>query len=307
MIDKVLLQQNAALAGLTDAQLDAIVTIASNDLNTEIGHKFSEVYRQLDTTIEKSTDIAREGDEKTYKYLERAITKMKESLDSSGLQSQIDTLKAEKTRLEEQVAKGGDEETKRLLASTKAELENAKTEYGKLQTQMEKFKTDHKKELLGLQVTSDVKQAAAGLSFKKEIPQTVVDTMVQQAVARLAGTNPEYIDNGQGGKRLVFRGEDGAIKNNPKNQLNPYTAGELLSEYLSDIIAPAASGGAGTNRTDPKGGSATDISGAKTRVQAQEIIAKSLADQGLAVGTQAYQEAMDKAWKDNNVSNLPLQ
>jgi hypothetical protein len=29
--------------------------------------------------------------------------------------------------------------------------------------------------------------------------------------------------------------------------------------------------------------------------------------QGLLNGSKAFQEAMDKAWKDNNVSSLPMQ
>ena len=72
MLTKETLIANEALAGLTEDQITAITTLSENDENTVIGQKFGEVYRQMDSTIEKATGIKRDGDEKTYLYLERA-------------------------------------------------------------------------------------------------------------------------------------------------------------------------------------------------------------------------------------------
>ena len=308
-LTKELLKSNAPLASLTDEQLNAILTLSENDLSAEISKKFGEVYRQLDQSIKSATGVDREGDEKTYKYLERAVTKMKSELgDTSALQSQIDSLTAEKTRLEEKVAKGGNEETVRLLDSTKAELANTKAEYSKLQTKLQEQEKRHKAELLQAKVSGEIGLAASGLTFKKEIPQSALDVLVSQAKSKLLGMSPDYIDDGKGGKRLVFRGEDGAIKNNPNNQLNPYTAGELLTDLLSDVLAPARTiQGAGSNQPPVGGaGASMDLSSAKTRSEASEIITKQLLAQGLTVGSQEFQEQMDKAWKDNNISSLPF-
>ena len=54
-------------------------------------------------------------------------------------------------------------------------------------------------------------------------------------------------------------------------------------------------------------GAAVDVTGARTQNEAQELIARQLMQQGLLNGSKAFQEAMDKAWKDNNVSSLPMQ
>lgn len=308
-LTKELLKSNAPLASLTDDQLSAIITLSENDLSAEISKKFGEVYRQLDQSIKTATGVDREGDEKTYKYLERAVSKMKTELgDTSSLQTQIDNLTAEKARLEQEVAKGGSEETIRLLNSTKAELANTKTEYSKLQTKLQEQEKRHKSELLQAKVSGEIGLAASGLTFKKEIPQSALDVLVSQAKSKLLGMSPDYIDDGKGGKRLVFRGEDGAIKNNPNNQLNPYTAGELLTDLLADVLAPARSvEGAGSNQPPVGGGGASmDLSSAKTRTEASEIITKQLLAQGLTVGSQEFQEQMDKAWKDNNISSLPF-
>lgn len=310
-LTKELLKSNAPLATLTDEQLGAIVTLSENDLNAEISKKFGEVYRQLDQSIKTATGIDREGDEKTYKYLERAVAKMKSTLgDTSALQTQIDSLTAEKTRLEQEVAKGGSEELRSQLSNVKAELANTKTEYTKLQTKMAEQEKNHKKEMLTVKVSGEIGQAAAGLTFKKEIPQSALNVLLEQARAKVLGMNPDYIDDGKGGKRLVFRGEDGAIKNNPNNQLNPYTAGELLSELLTDVLAPKQNvGGAGSTQPPVGGGGAgvsVDLSSARTRTEASDIITNQLLAQGIAVGTQEFQEKMDQAWKDNNIASLPL-
>lgn len=42
--------------------------------------------------------------------------------------------------------------------------------------------------------------------------------------------NPEYIDDGKGGKILAFKDETGAIMRNPNNQLNPFGASDLLQK-----------------------------------------------------------------------------
>lgn len=308
-LTKELLKGNAPLASLTDEQLDAVLTLAENDLNSEISRKFGEVYRQLDQSIKNATGIDRDGDEKTYKYLERAVAQMKSTLgDTSALQAQIDSLTAEKTRLEGKVAEGANEETKELLKQTKAELANTKAEFTKLQSKMTAQEKEHKKELMNLSVSHEIEQAAAGLQFKREIPASATQVLVDQAKARLMAMSPDYIDDGKGGKRLVFRGEDGAVKNNPNNQLNPYTAGELLTELLSDVLAPARQvAGSGSNQPPTGGGSSSvDVSSAKTRSEANEIITRQLMAQGLTVGSEEFQEKMDQAWKDNNVSQLPL-
>jgi hypothetical protein len=46
---------------------------------------------------------------------------------------------------------------------------------------------------------------------------------------------------------------------------------------------------------------------ARTQNEAQEIIAKQLMGRGLINGSKEFQEALTQAWKDNNISSLPIQ
>mgnify|MGYP006992123615 FL=1 len=49
-----------------------------------------------------------------------------------------------------------------------------------------------------------------------------------------------------------------------------------------------------------------DLAGVKSQNEAQEVIAQTLMKQGLTNGSKAFQEAQTKAWKDNNISALPI-
>jgi hypothetical protein len=236
---------------------------------------------------------------------------MKKNLgDNEALKTQIQNLTAEKTRLEGELAKGAGAEVQRQLDQTKAELANTKAQYNTLQSQMAEKEKAHQAEIFGIRVDNDLNVASKGMQFKSEIPVSVQAILLQNAYTKIKGMNPDYIDDGNGGKRLVFRGQDGAVLNNPENQLNPYTAGELLARELKDVLA-AKREVTGTGTKPLGGGSGTgdstvDVSGAKSQTEAQEILTRQFLAQGMTIGSDQFQDAMDKAWKDNNIVNLPI-
>lgn len=173
------------------------------------------------------------------------------------------------------------------------------------------MKTEHEKEMFGVKIDNALQTAAAGLTFKAGFPESVTKVILAQANEKIKGMNPEYIDDGNGGKILAFKDASGAIMRNPNNQLNPYTPGELLTKELETmgVLEPKRQqpgGGTNTPKNQPGGGSITvDASGAKTRTEAYEIIANSLMQQGLTNGSKAFDDAMSQAWKDNNINQLP--
>ena len=308
MITADILKANEHLAKLTDEQISSIVTLSTNDVNAEIGKKIGELYRQLDTTIDTSTGIARNGDEKTYNYLERAIKELKGGMPNvDEMKGKIKTLTEEKTRLEALIAEGSkDTETAKLLNQAKAELKSTKDLYIGLQTKLDEQAKTHKSELFGLRVENELTNALNGLKFKAEIPANVTKTFVNAAISKVKGLNPDYVDDVNGGKRLVFRDANGVAISNPTN-LAPYTAAELLGNELKDIIAIKGAKGTGT-QVDGGGGNndTVTIGNARTQQEAMAIISKSLCAQGLTAGSKEYQTKLDAAWADNKVKSLPV-
>ena len=313
MLTREILVANAALSGLTDEQITAITTLSQNDENSVIAKKTSEIYGALDADILAASGIAKNSTEKTYDFAKRVIGEFKTKAESANeLQSQIDTLTKEKARLGKAIADGSaDAETAKALKQAKADLANVTTQYTELNTKFEQMKTEHEKEMFGVKIDNELQTAAAGLTFKTGLPESVTKVILAQANEKVKGMNPEYIDDGKGGKILAFKDASGAIMRNPNNQLNPFTPGELLTKELETmgVLEPKRQqpgGGTEPPKRQPGGGSITvDASGAKTRTEAYDVIANSLMQQGLTIGSKAFDDAMKQAWQDNNISQLP--
>ena len=313
MITREMLQGDTALGSLTEEQITAITTLSRNDEEAVIGARFREVYNQMDETIARETGIARDGDEKTYKYLERAARTLAAKANSvEGLNGRIRELTNERDRLKKAVEDGSaDENLKKQLAQAQADLNNVRQQYDTLKGETDTLKQQHAAELLGLQVDNEIRGALGDIRFKQEFPKAVTDTILQQTIAKVKAMKPEFIDDGKGGKVLVFNGDDDAILRNAEDHLNPYTAGDLLKKELKAmgiLDEGRQQQGLGTKPPQAQQGNKVpvDVTMARTQSEADEIIHNQLNAQGLVRGSKAYQEAYSAAWKDGNVSSLPM-
>lgn len=299
MLNRETLVANEALAGLTDEQITAITTLSENDENAVIGQKFGEVYRQMDSTIEKATGIKRDGDEKTYLYLERATKAFADKFQD------YDALKNKVSELQEQVDKGGDEGLKNRLAQLQAELNSTKEQYNTLKSDYDKAETDHAKALTDYKIDAEIARAKEGLVFKKGLSEPVMNTLVAQAVSNIKAMRPSFEDR-NGVSTLIFHDENGAPLNNKENKLNPFTARELLvKEFESmDILEKRPAKGAGGNPRESS--TPTTLTGVTTQVQAEEVITKMLAERGIPKTSLNYRAEYDKLWDENKCSELPL-
>ena len=314
MITTEMLSQQAELSGLTDEQKNAIVTLSKNDEDAVIANRFREVYNQMDETIKTATGIERKGDEKTYNYLKRAASALAEKANSvDTLNTTIQSLTAERDRLQEAINKGtADAETKQQLAQAKANLESITTQYNALKTEYDKMGKNHAAELLNYRIDNEIAGAKGALKFKAELPEQVTNAILSQVIAKIKGYNKELVDDGMGGKKLQFKEANGAVMMNPENKLNPYTIAELLNKELKAMGVldegrkQEGLGSSSPHVTTTENGLVLDLSAIRTQNEAQEVIAQALMKQGLTNGSKAFQEAMNKAWIDNNISKLPI-
>lgn len=315
MITIEMLQQQSALNGLTDEQKTAIVTLSKNDEEAVISKRFGEVYRQMDETIARETGIQRNGDEKTYVYLERAARELATKVNSiAGLNTRISELTAERDRLKKAVEDGtGDEKLRKDLQQAQRDLESVTNQYNTLKADFDKQKADHAAELINFRLDNELATAKGGIKFKAELPQTATDVLMQQAIGKIKSLKHEYVDDGNGGQRLVFIDANGAQMRNPEKQLEFYTVADLLTKELKTMgVLDEGRKAEGISTTVPRvttqnGAIVLDLSGVRTQTQAQELIAQTLMKQGMTNASKAFQEAMTQAWKDNNVSSLPIQ
>lgn len=312
MLTLDLLNANAALASLNDEQKQAIVTLSQNDENAVIAAKTGEIYGNLDTDILSTSGIGKNGTEKTYEYAKRVILDLKGKAENTdALQTQIRSLTQKNAALEKSIAEGnGNEQLNKELKQAKADLANVTNQFVELQKQKEEMSANYERDIKGMQIDGAMQSAIASVKFKPELPEAATKVLMQQAIDKLKSMNPDFEDDGKGGKVIMFHDETGAVMRNIATNLNPYTAAELLNRELEqmgvlDKGRQAAGGGTQTPIVTTGNGNGVSIEGAKTRTEAYDAITNVLVSQGLQPGSKEFGDAMTQAWKDNNISSLP--
>lgn len=309
-----MLNQNAALSTLTDAQKAAITEISKNDEATVIGTKIGALHGQYDADILNVSGIAKAEGEKSYDYLKRVLGDYKTKLDGTKtLSAQLEAQKNKVTELEAKLAAGGSDE------ALKQQLKDARHQVTQLQTQLtaktgelDRAKKDYEQKEKDLQVGFAFTNATAGIKFKADVSEPVKKILLAAAKDEiLAKGTPDFIDDGNGGKKLVLRDAAGNTLNNPKNNLNPYTIEELVMETsLKDVIDTGRQqpGGGTVPPVKPNGGGGTtlDLSGVKTQLEADTQIEKYLLSTGLTRDNAEFGNKVLEIRNENNVSELPI-
>lgn len=313
MITIEMLNQSESLKGLTDAQKLAITTLSSNDEATVIGTKIGALHGQYDADILNISGISKADGEKTYDYLKRVLGDYKTKLDGTKtLSAQLETQKKKVTELETKLAAGGSDEV------VKQQLKDARHQVTQLQTQLtaktgelDKAKKDYEKKEKDLQVGFAFTNATAGIKFKADVSEPVKKILLAAAKDEiLAKGTPDFIDDGNGGKKLVLRDAAGNTLNNPKNNLNPYTIEELVMETsLKDVIDTGKQQpGGGTNPNSQLDHRTVnlDLSTAKTQQEADVQIENYLLSTGLTRDNVEFGNKALEIRNENNVSSLPI-
>lgn len=314
MLTIEMLRQSSALTGLTDDQLNAIAEMSRNDENTVIGTKIGALHGQYDADILGITGIKKKDGEKSYDYAKRVLGEYKTKAESvKTIQTQLTAAQAQVAELQSKLEKGaGDETLKQQLKDAKAQVTQLQTQLQTKETEFNTKKAEFDKTIKDTHVDYAFQAATAGLKFKSGITEPIQKTLLNAAKAEvLAKGTPDFIDDGQGGKKLVIRGADGNILNNPKNNLNPYTMQELVMETsLKDVIDTGrqqTGGGTGGFGSGSGGtGGTLDLSGIKSQVEADKAIEAHLLANGLTRDSQEFADQSMQLRTENNVASLPI-
>lgn len=306
MLTIEMLRQNTQLSGLAKEQLDAIVEMSRNDENTVIGTKIGALHGQYDADILNVTGIHKNDGEKSYDYAKRVLADYKAKSDSvKGLEKQVTDLQA---KLEKNV---GDETLKQQLKDSKAQVSQLQAQLQAKDTELGNKAKEYDKAIKDTHIDYAFQSAISGIKFKAGITEPIQKMLLNAAKDEvMAKGTPDLIDNGNGGKSVVFRDQAGNIINNPKNNLNPYTIRELVMETsLKDVIDDCVrqNGGGTTNKVVRNtSGNAIDMSGVKTQLEADKAIEAHLLANGLTRDSQEFAEQSMQLRNENNVADLPL-
>lgn len=306
------LKANESLKGLNDDQIKAIETLSANDENKVIGQRIGELHGQYDQDVTSVAGAEKQQGEKSYDFVKRVLGEFKTKAASADtLQAEMQTLKSTITDYEAKFQAGkGNEALSQKLKDAETKLSQMQGQYEtdkKSWTEKEgQFATERNSYMMDVEFA----KATSGLKFKAEYPESVQSVLLKSAKeSALQGNKVDWIDNGKGGKAMVFRDEKGDILRNPENKLEPMTAGEIIAKQLKDVLdfgRKATGGGTGNPGANDPTAELIDISGAKTQVQADELIQKHLMQKGLTRGSGEFAEQQSKIRIDNSVDKLPM-
>jgi hypothetical protein len=327
MLTKELLKKDPTLATLPDAQLDAIALLSKNDEDAVIGRRIADVYTGIDNDIKSVTGEDKPGGVKTFDHLKNVLTSWKtkaaKNPDVKKLNDQIAALTTEKKDLEKKIADGtGDQVLRDQVTSLNQKLKDANDELGTVRTTFATAKETYEKQIAD-QATASINLEVAGsisshivakkLVFNDAIPKTVLDDMLKRRENdMLSELNPDKIDDGKGGKTMVFRNEAGEIMRNPENGLRPFTAGELFQSRITDLIKPGKEQrGGGTDPNKGGGGNPPstqiDMTNVRTRIQGDEMISKHVISvEGIAKTNPNYGTRVAELRAEHKVMDLPM-
>lgn len=291
-----LLKKSEALQGLTEPQIAAIVTLSKNDEDTVVGNKFATMLNEFDTAIKEATGVDKTTNEKTTTYMKRVFGEWKS--EKEGLTTKVGDLEKAKTELEGKIAAGsGDKE---LIESQKATIADLTGKYNTLKGEKDKMEADHKAALLDMRIGTELNAALGEIAFKADANPDILTVLKQQAVAAVKGMRPTYISDDKGTEHLIFKDANGAEMRNPDNQLNHYTAKELLAKELGrygivDDGKPAGGAGGSGGTGKPK----TTVSGARSKVEFDEIAGNIANQKGYTYGSAEYIDEVSRIREDN--------
>ena len=303
-----LLNAQEGLSGLTDEQKTALVGLSERDEEASFNKRFGETLGQMDTLIASEGAIGRNEGEKTSEYMTRVIRTLKTSADEgAGYKTTNAELEAQITKLKEDIAKGtGNEQLKADLEKYKGNYTAAQKVNEKLQKDIEDLKAEYKGKMEGYRMESEIGTAMSGVALKKELPEAT-----KQALLTLAKQNvmaSKHVFDETAGV-FIFQNEDGTPMKD--KSLNNLTVADMLRsqlEAMGVLETQRQQQGAGGNGGNGGGNVNVDLSTARTKVEADEIITKQLMAQGHAKSDADWYTVFGEARKANKafLDTLPL-
>ena len=288
-----LLNAQEGLSGLTDEQKTALVGLSEREEVDTFTRRFGETLGQMDTVIASEGGIGRNEAEKTSEYMARVIRTLKTAADEgAGFKSTNESLTAEVERLKKQIESGAaDAELKQRVAKLEGDLASAKKINSDLQDSLNKNAAEYKGKLEGYRMESEIGVAMSGIALKKELPEATKQALLTLAKQNVMGAKHVY-DETAG--VFIFQNEDGTPMKD--KSLNNLTVGDMLRmqlESMGVLDESRRQGGAGGNGGSGGGGGAdVNISSARSKVEADEMMEKQLMAQGHARSDSNWGELM---------------
>jgi len=195
---------NSNVEGLTDDQKGKVEKLFQNALSERI----AEIHRSYDQDIAAATGKTKPDGVKTYEWMKSEFAALKEAADKTA-QAANEAAAAKIAQLESQLekAKKGEGQSAEVEQLRK-DLQDAKQVADQLRAQAKKEATAWEEKYGTLQQQhrqAEIKQHLVGLKFREDIPESLRELAVKNAVGYVAGLTSETDSSGN----TIYRDSDG--------------------------------------------------------------------------------------------------
>lgn len=299
-----------ALEGLEKEQLEAVIQVVKDRVKDQND--------RYDKDIERITGKTKPGDKHSYQHLENvlsdyvktesAFNTLKESNES--IASQLESLKVEKTTLEEALKAGGDgaavKALEQKLADKDNEINNIRTSFEEEKQTLSASLQTEKDRNVGFQFGQaiDSHLLANKVKFLDSIPEKLRTKYLEDAKKEVLTENKLDVLEGS---KMVFRDKNGEIlwSKETGQHLSP---GELYLSKIDDLIDKGQhQQGAGTKPGQGQSSKTVDLTGVKTKVEATDRITTHLLTvEGLAKTDPNFAKKQAELYQAADLGDLPL-
>lgn len=296
-----IIRQQEALKELPDEQVEVITSLANNAFKKEIDDATGVWHRRLEEDIKSLTGKEKPQGLKSYDWLKSEWQAMQEETEKK-LKEAVNQAKSAKPDSKEA------EELRKQIADYENLVNEWKNKYSTEKEQLEQKLTEAQKGNLLLEVGFEKAQSLMGVEFDPLLPEDVRNTFIDSKWREVLNSyTPEKTVNDKGQEVTQWRDKDGKLLRNEQNGMALMTTKDLLMKELKPIVkAGRNQAGTGTKTGVPGQAAQMDLRGAKTQVEADDIIASQLLAKGLQRGTPQFAQEHQKIRTENKVNELPL-
>lgn len=325
MLTKESIIANESLKGLSDDQINTIITIASN-LEKEVANKATKkAYDSIDAIVSEVAGVEKPRESFTSDHYKNVLSDFAKKAEAgkraSALQSEIESLKSEKAELENKIKTGsGDSVLKEELTKLNQKLRDTEQKTQKIAQSFEEERKSLTERIQGLQQEKtqlelnshfDKVMADPEIKFNPAIPKELLQETLEFRKKQIVNgeLKVDWVENGEGKKKVVFRNNEGEILRNPKNAYEPFTPEELYKTKIKDLLDPGRQvPGAGTKPGENgQGGAGIDLTGVRDQVTADSVIQKHiLRVEGIARTDPKFGPRHQEIRDQNKISDLPM-
>jgi len=294
------LKSQEALSGLTDEQYDAIAGILKTTVDKAVAVQLRETHDMYDKDIREITGLDKPIDKKSYEFNRQVL---------SSYRDNVETLKSEVEKYKADIAELSNKSPDDAL---KSELESAKNSIQALNDKISELNMAHKSELENMQrqnfeanINSIQSGVLSQLKFSDNYDSFAQDSFSKQAIAEVMSMGTPQISQVNGKDEIVFVDENNTPIADPSDITKPLTFGKAVVGKLSNyLVGNDKKSGLG-NKAKPDNTSRSN-GNFSTKVEAMRYIEDTLATQGVAYGSEQFQERKDAMYKELGVGELPV-